>query len=1051
MADVDNVNTRVAGYGLKSTIGELISGLEVYLGREEELKHSVLWQTRQSLLDKFGVSFNSVEEENDFFRSLGVENTIAEILPNEELETKALNSQDLKILLDEYDKYREEKDLRVLAEKAKRNQKLRNTKVSDLVKVLQEKRALELREEKLGNKNPDRASDQKIITESRLVEQGIEPEKAKKLADLIIERDKNETTITKQDIINKTDENNKETIARVLEIAREVPAERKVDELIEKTAVRLVTRVLPKETSLPKRLVVEAKQRIEEMVLEGTFEKEKLVSLSKVVALELRLDPDTVAIATEENIKILGVELENRPETVRSVRQQKVFDEVLGAIKLENPELSEKQLEIARQYSKTVAELPESGIKQFKEQSITQIVGTVDDKGNTIHVTYAGQLFDQFEAATRISRSGQDGIQKLMKVSRLMNDSGINIPIHNDIVRNVDKVRSLLEKDPSLAKVMAAVGKKIDVFNNFYNGLGYKVFTKVGGEKAVGWLATKIGGEAGKTIAVEGLKIIASKGFEAGVRNVFGQLAVNLGLKVSTKLAASGLVKAAGGLLGISNPVGWIITAALLAKDFVGGIFKRGEKALGKIASIFGIDAVRIKAGLEDTLGKFGGGVVFYGGAFVGMLLAIPTMIVGTAFVGPIIVATFGGLMFYQIFIQGPQISSIKPPEGLGGGQCVLKSEADSLGGLINCNQNAPEVSYPGISKAQFVELAGRWKTGKNYAEECYNDVVNRALCAGVNPVYALWVWIHESGASNYSIDNVEDFGIHGQTSAPPKDFNAQINYFLTLDPGAYCLGSPKIGSDYWLGFATNFLNGSCDPDEPNSTSGQTGRQYLEGIRNTWSWISTEGMPNGIKVEAGGESCGNNEQTTYDFVDQQGDTWLCSKDTTNGGGIIPEMGEWDPNAPVAEDCPSMLPAEGSFTQGPFAQGCSHISMSSPAIDLGGDGMPIYATHTGTVQLNADGIYGHYIDIHATCEGKAYFSRYAHMKEDGRVVENGQTVQKGQIIGYSDNEGKSTGPHLHYHITGLESNLFGKYLGLTPERTAEIWGCCGSWNGNSCYN
>ena len=108
-------------------------------------------------------------------------------------------------------------------------------------------------------------------------------------------------------------------------------------------------------------------------------------------------------------------------------------------------------------------------------------------------------------------------------------------------------------------------------------------------------------------------------------------------------------------------------------------------------------------------------------------------------------------------------------------GNCVLKSETEN--GMINCDQTAPENEVAGVNKGSFISLANRWRTGKNYSEECYNDTVNRALCAGINPAYALWAWVHESGASNYSIAGVEDFGIH--FIPEKKNFDKQITAFL--------------------------------------------------------------------------------------------------------------------------------------------------------------------------------------------------------------------------------------------------------------------------------
>jgi hypothetical protein len=152
----------------------------------------------------------------------------------------------------------------------------------------------------------------------------------------------------------------------------------------------------------------------------------------------------------------------------------------------------------------------------------------------------------------------------------------------------------------------------------------------------------------------------------------------------------------------------------------------------------------------------------------------------------------------------------------------------------INCNQNLPDQNVQGIlSKTEFGLLADRWTAGTNYADECYNDVICRALSTGVDPAFALAVWLHESGASNYDFapGQVEDFGIH--VGAPPEDFNAQANYFMSLRHGCSC--TTISGALCW---ATNYQMGSgeCDPDKPNK-NGKSGRDFLKDMNHTYQMV----------------------------------------------------------------------------------------------------------------------------------------------------------------------------------------------------------------------
>lgn len=80
------------------------------------------------------------------------------------------------------------------------------------------------------------------------------------------------------------------------------------------------------------------------------------------------------------------------------------------------------------------------------------------------------------------------------------------------------------------------------------------------------------------------------------------------------------------------------------------------------------------------------------------------------------------------------------------------------------------------------------------------------------------------------------------------------------------------------------------------------------------------------------------------------------------------------------------------------------------------GTPIYAIADGVVvkAVNDQGhskvSWGNYVKIRHDGEN---YTLYGHMSEV--VVKEGQMVKQGQLIGYSGNSGRSTGPHLHFEF------------------------------------
>ncbi len=184
-----------------------------------------------------------------------------------------------------------------------------------------------------------------------------------------------------------------------------------------------------------------------------------------------------------------------------------------------------------------------------------------------------------------------------------------------------------------------------------------------------------------------------------------------------------------------------------------------------------------------------------------------------------------------EYFLRG--IQTALRPKGLAG-SLLSGITSGNTSNEVDCNQNASASNVSGIlSKDAYHDLALRWvgnKPGTN-ADKCYNDVISKARAAGVNVGLALWLWVHESDASNYNV-SVEDFGVHyGQ----PKGFNAQINGFLSRakiynTSHSTCQGT-GVTNDLQA-FAYIYKSGKCD----NSQEGA--ETFWQELRNQFNWVA---------------------------------------------------------------------------------------------------------------------------------------------------------------------------------------------------------------------
>jgi len=116
------------------------------------------------------------------------------------------------------------------------------------------------------------------------------------------------------------------------------------------------------------------------------------------------------------------------------------------------------------------------------------------------------------------------------------------------------------------------------------------------------------------------------------------------------------------------------------------------------------------------------------------------------------------------------------------------------------------------------------------------------------------------------------------------------------------------------------------------------------------------------------------------------------------------------------------------------KGSSWATGEHSGVDFGTPtGDPVYAMWDGVLTGTSWGsAYGTawVIDHDRLPDGRAgYWAVYAHLKS--KVGKAGTRVKAGQLIGYSNNTGNSTGPHLHVEIQPQPTWVKGSYRNPQP--------------------
>lgn len=630
--------------------------------------------------------------------------------------TKALNSQDLKVILADYEKYKDSKDVDKIAQKIQENPLLKRADAKEILRIIE--RRLGLEKENVAGETANK----RLVTEERLSEvkpATVTKEEVQTMAEKVVEVAETSETI----------ENSREEIAAVLKetkIKDKKLGEEVIKTTVAETADKIIEENVGKAVEKLTGSLADFKPTVEEINEIETAVREKI---------ETKLEDPTAglnerkAVQTEENGRIIVKTGKNLTEEVAEVLGDKV-----GGDKKTQIEVAVKNVEVDLNQNlfivnQTNGNSPVDVVlrEKLKEEIISRMAGSDVKEAEEVAEMIAGLRFPSGESSNSAAlvtamkmleengfhggdnprSADQAGIIRNLIRSPLRIEESVKgvVGVSGKLkgikgFEQLDTVAKTLTENPRMMKALQLiqnVTKFQETIGNLVTGITNPVgyIFKIPAVQEFGvQLATRFGGEAIGAMATQ----ITNFGLETGLKNIMGQLlktgtvtAVKAGTKVMADVAADaaidGTVDAGLAATGVGVPIALILLVLQLGWELIKPVLNWIKNKFEDFLETIGVGSAKTKVWLQDSFGKLGGSILYWGGMAAAFLLG-PMMLFAAgsvAVVAWLVPGVLGGLTVMQMS-TAQTVAPMVAPKGLGADTGCRLIGTNGTPGVSNTN-----------------------------------------------------------------------------------------------------------------------------------------------------------------------------------------------------------------------------------------------------------------------------------------------------------------------------------------------------------------------------